>query len=357
MSVKESKKFSGMTEEDAVARACAELGLMRSEIEYKVIEPGGRGLFGLVKKDVVIMAWAKSGTQKKADVKSVLSKNEYGFSLDTNPNFQNSKKETPQNPKDERAKYGDKNTEQKSRKSVEPQKNQHKKERGRERGGERNRKREDDERFQGKPEQSNKRRNSGNGRRGSGHPPRGERRTRKIALLPPEEEKALFEQKAGTGKDFLKNLFNLMRLDADVYASNNGGLISFSIKGEKIAELLEKEERFISDLQHILDKVVNKGENSPKRPVSISQEKPLTKRELNLKQEIKRISQKAISLGKPITIGPMSASDRRIAHLAAREVEGVRTESRGDEPNRRIAIIPLNPSQKEPSPTPENREE
>ena len=41
-----------------------------------------------------------------------------------------------------------------------------------------------------------------------------------------------------------------------------------------------------------------------------------------------------------ITFDPMSPRDRRVVHMALREFTGVRTESIGEEPDRRIQIIP-----------------
>ena len=44
--------------------------------------------------------------------------------------------------------------------------------------------------------------------------------------------------------------------------------------------------------------------------------------------------------GKVITFDPMSARERRIVHMALRDIKGVRTESMGEEPQRRVQIIP-----------------
>ena len=49
------------------------------------------------------------------------------------------------------------------------------------------------------------------------------------------------------------------------------------------------------------------------------------------------------SEGKIITFDPMNARDRRVVHMALKEVTGVRTESNGEGPDRRVQIIPVKP--------------
>jgi spoIIIJ-associated protein len=44
--------------------------------------------------------------------------------------------------------------------------------------------------------------------------------------------------------------------------------------------------------------------------------------------------------GKPVTIGQMSAYERRIIHIALKEDRRVRTQSRGDGYLRKILIVP-----------------
>ena len=55
----------------------------------------------------------------------------------------------------------------------------------------------------------------------------------------------------------------------------------------------------------------------------------------------KKLGQRVASEGKVITFDPMSARDRRIVHVALKDVTGVRTESHGEGPDRRVQIIPL----------------
>jgi len=42
----------------------------------------------------------------------------------------------------------------------------------------------------------------------------------------------------------------------------------------------------------------------------------------------------------PVELEPMTSVERKIIHLRLKEIEGVRTESAGAEPNRHIVVFP-----------------
>lgn len=62
--------------------------------------------------------------------------------------------------------------------------------------------------------------------------------------------------------------------------------------------------------------------------------------EHELRETARRAAERARRLGRDIMLDPMPAADRRVVHLAAREVGGVETSSVGEEPLRRVVIAP-----------------
>ena len=57
----ENYEYSGKTVEDAITRACVELGVTSDEITYDVVEKGSKGLFNLGSKDAVIRLTSLKG--------------------------------------------------------------------------------------------------------------------------------------------------------------------------------------------------------------------------------------------------------------------------------------------------------
>mgnify|MGYP003307629499 CR=1 FL=1 len=54
------------------------------------------------------------------------------------------------------------------------------------------------------------------------------------------------------------------------------------------------------------------------------------------------LANKAVRLERKIKLEPMNPYERRIIHSAMTNIEGVKTESEGKEPNRYIVVIPDN---------------
>lgn len=64
------------------------------------------------------------------------------------------------------------------------------------------------------------------------------------------------------------------------------------------------------------------------------------KRESQLRQLARRMADQAIKTGRRQNLEPMSAGDRRIIHLELRDDKDVTTQSVGEEPVRKVTIIP-----------------
>lgn len=64
------------------------------------------------------------------------------------------------------------------------------------------------------------------------------------------------------------------------------------------------------------------------------------RRETQLINMAKRMAERVVASGKPITLEPMPASERRIVHMTLREEPGVTTESFGEGPTRKVQIKP-----------------
>jgi spoIIIJ-associated protein len=64
------------------------------------------------------------------------------------------------------------------------------------------------------------------------------------------------------------------------------------------------------------------------------------RRERQLRQLAHRMAEQAIKTGRKQTLEPMPPNERRIIHMELREDENVTTESYGDEPHRKVTIIP-----------------
>lgn len=64
------------------------------------------------------------------------------------------------------------------------------------------------------------------------------------------------------------------------------------------------------------------------------------RRQRQLQQLARRMAEQVIKTGRKLTLEPMTASERRIIHMELRDHPAVTTQSAGEEPHRKITILP-----------------
>jgi spoIIIJ-associated protein len=143
---------------------------------------------------------------------------------------------------------------------------------------------------------------------------------------------------------FVRTLVEHMQMTVEVnFAPNDGegapDEIRLEIEGPDAARVIGKKGAVLDAIQHLTARAVVRH-GAPRRHVVVDAEGYRARHEDQLAQMARRLAERATQLGKVITFDPMSARERRIVHMALRDIKGVRTESSGDEPDRRVQIIP-----------------
>ena len=112
------------------------------------------------------------------------------------------------------------------------------------------------------------------------------------------------------------------------------------ILGNDLSILIGKRAETLDALQYIARLIVGKeighGVN-----LTVDVEGYRSRREQNLRQMARRMASQAVKTGRKQMLEPMTAAERRIIHIELRENHEVTTESVGEEPRRKITIIPV----------------
>lgn len=109
------------------------------------------------------------------------------------------------------------------------------------------------------------------------------------------------------------------------------------IHGDDLSVLIGRRAETLNALQYLLALIISK-EASRWVQVAVDVEGYRARRERQLRQLARRMAEQATRTGKRQILEPMSASERRIVHLELREHPDVKTESLGEEPNRKVSI-------------------
>ena len=144
---------------------------------------------------------------------------------------------------------------------------------------------------------------------------------------------------AETAKKTLQDILNLLGIEAGVQLKEEPERIVLNIEGDGSGLLIGRKGQTLDALEYLINKIVHKGAEDKKRIV-VDTENYRSRREESLVLLAQRLGDKAKRLGRPVTISPMSAHDRRIIHLALEEDKSLRTRSTGTGLYRKIVISP-----------------
>lgn len=376
-------RVSARTVADAVTEATIQLGTSSENIEYRVIEKGTAGFFGIGAKKAVIEA-------KKKKTDEDLMKEVFG-DLEMKP-----KKEFRKEPKKETRESRPQYSEAKTQPDVKEDKKEIKKEQKevkkeskkefKEFKKEQKEIRKENRPVKGPAEQAEvketaaeteagkeagqetgrpaRRENYREGRRnGQRNPRRNYRDNWKENEKPAEEKTALPaseetetvsegkeerapkiprvpadpEEAKRRADEFLKNLFKTMGMDVQMEITFEEDVLSVNIDGEDMGILIGKRGQTLDSLQYLTSLVVNKGNASYVR-VKLDTEDYRNRRKATLENLARNIAVKVKKTRRPVFLEPMNPYERRIIHSALQNDPYVTTHSEGEEPCRKVVV-------------------
>lgn len=145
------------------------------------------------------------------------------------------------------------------------------------------------------------------------------------------------ESNSEKAKEFLANVLEKMKVDAEIIAEENEDSILLKVKGDDIGIVIGRRGETLDSLQYLTSLVVNKNKENYKR-VIIDIENYRQKREETLVKLANRLADRVVKYKKNITLEPMNPYERRVIHSSLQDHKYVDTYSVGEEPNRKVVI-------------------
>ncbi len=108
---------------------------------------------------------------------------------------------------------------------------------------------------------------------------------------------------------------------------------------EALGALIGRKGERLSALQHLVNLMLSKEIGSWTR-VLVDVEDYRGRRERQLRDLATRAAARVVETGKMLQLEPMPALERRWVHLTLRDHADVATQSIGEEPNRRVVVVP-----------------
>jgi len=151
---------------------------------------------------------------------------------------------------------------------------------------------------------------------------------------------ATVEGELGRVGEFVKGVLERMDLGPfRIAESGEADLLAVSIGGPAAPRLSGSDGRAVDALQLLANQAASQLDDDPPRVV-IEVEGDTEAREERLARLAERVAGRARETGRSVRLDPMNGRDRRVIHLALRDVEGVATMSTGEGPYRQVVVVP-----------------
>ncbi len=155
---------------------------------------------------------------------------------------------------------------------------------------------------------------------------------------PAKVDVAHLEQEGEIAADYLEGLLDIVDLDGDIDMDVEGDRASVAIVGSDLRQLVGGNGEVLEALQELTRLAVFQATGERSRlMLDIGGFRAQRRQELT---EVGRsAAAEAKESGQPLKLAPMTPFERKIVHDAVAEA-GLRSESEGEEPDRRVVVFP-----------------
>lgn len=161
---------------------------------------------------------------------------------------------------------------------------------------------------------------------------------RSASAAPVSED--LLVQEGDVAGDYLERLLDVVDYDGDIDLDVEAGRAMVSIDGgDDLAKLVGPRGVVLEALQELTRLAVQQQTGSRSRlMLDIAQWR--TARRNDLSELGRKTAQRVLADGEPVRMQPMTPFERKIVHDAVTALEGVQSESEGEEPQRCVVVSP-----------------
>ena len=311
----EYMQFSAKTKNEAITKACIELGVSSDQLDIQVVSEGSSGFFGIGSKPAIIKARKVEDNSEEKEIEKIVD----AVKLDAFKK-EETVKETKKSVEKSVLRQNEVKAEIKAEKTRTPKEEKQpkpaKEKQFKERSAKEKLVREPKEKaVKEKPVKVSK----------------------PIEIITDPEEIKDIEERAFV---FLRDVFASMNLgEVQITSKYNttDGCLEVAFEGEDMGILIGKRGQTLDSLQYLTSLVVNKGKADYIR-VKLDTEDYRRRRKETLENLARGIAYKVKKTRKPVVLEPMNPYERRIIHSALQGNKFVETVSEGEEPYRHVVV-------------------
>jgi len=150
------------------------------------------------------------------------------------------------------------------------------------------------------------------------------------------------DEQGTVAKEFLDGLVERMNLEADVAISQpEEETIELNLDGQDLGLLIGPKGATLLAIQDLTRTVVQRKTSAANGRILVDVSGYRRKRKDALARFTEQVAQEVRASGSRRVLEPMSAADRKVVHDTANQIDGVMTISEGEDPRRRVVILPV----------------
>jgi spoIIIJ-associated protein len=178
------------------------------------------------------------------------------------------------------------------------------------------------------------------GGRGNGKKARSDERRPREESNDVNEDVALAEQ-GDVARQFLEGLLEEFGASGSVVVNElDEDTVEVAVTGDDLGLLIGPKGNTLTALQEITRTVVQRQTGGRNGRLLVDVAAYRQKRREALERFTKQVAEQVIASGTRRVLEPMHPADRKVVHDTANTIEGVTTTSEGEEPRRRVVILP-----------------
>jgi spoIIIJ-associated protein len=153
-----------------------------------------------------------------------------------------------------------------------------------------------------------------------------------------DDDLSSLEEEGEIAADYIEGLLDIADLDGDIDMDVEGDRAVVSVVGATLDELVGDSGEVLEALQELTRLAVHRRTGSRAR-LMLDVGGFRAQRRTELAELGRTVSEEVTASGEPQKLRPMSPFERKIVHDAV-AAAGLRSESEGEEPNRRVVVFP-----------------
>jgi spoIIIJ-associated protein len=154
-----------------------------------------------------------------------------------------------------------------------------------------------------------------------------------------EEADDLLVREGDVAGDYLERLLDILDKDGDIDLDVEGDRASVAIVGGKLTDLIGPDGATLEALQELTRLAVAQSTGVRSR-LMLDIGEFRAKRRADLTALAGETARRVVASGQPERLAAMNPFERKVVHDVIASVSGVHSESEGEEPNRRVVVLP-----------------